>query len=487
MTTAIGVDANTSVSLGKFQQQADKLKNFGPTHKLMEDYYEGTIEVPKLGIAIPPVLSQIETVVGWPATAVDVLEERLDFYGWDDDKKLGLQEVYENNALESESGMNHTDTLLHGCGFVTVSKGRKDEPEVLVTIESPQNMTGSWDMRKRRLAVAAQRVYDENGKFTQGVLYEENRTVYYRRLSEQSRWAIEDVDNHRLGRVPVVRFSNRGRAGRRNGRSEITRAVRAYTDMAVRTLLGMEVNREFFSAPQRYVLGAKENAFVDEAGNPIPGWKAIMGNLWGLERDEEWAEEHGGEGMPQVGQFDPARPGPYSDQLLVLGQMFSAEAAIPTTYLGFATDQAASADAIRALEARLVKRAERRQTAWNAPWTEVAQLAVQVRTRSLPSRSDIQVLWGDPATPTRSADADRAVKLVGAGIVPADSSVTRDMVGLTPGQQKRLERDANKQAFLDVLRGGGVATGTPNGTGQVPTRNAPAPVANSNGNQPQQQ
>lgn len=495
MTEPVVVGPTPSAALKKFAAMIEKLQAFASHHKLIEGYYEGTKNIPMTQGSIPPTMQHIRTVVGWPATAVDVLEERIDFRGWDADKKLGLQEAYENNALESESGMNHLDTLLHGCGFVTIGKGDDDEPKALITVESPQNLTGVWDARKRRLSVAGLRRYDADGKFTMGTLYEADRTVYYRRLTEHDRWAIESIDDHRLGRVPVVRFSNRGRAGRREGRSEITRAVRSYTDMGVRTLLGMEVNREFFQAPQRYVLGAKENAFVDEAGNPIPQWKAIMGRIWGLERDEEWVDEHGGEGMPQVGQFDAVTPGPYLDQIRGLAQLFSAEVAIPPTYLGFATDQAASADAIRALESRLVKRGERRQTSWTAPWVEVGQLTAQFMTASgsrpgtLPPRSDVQALWGDPATPTRSADADRAVKLVGANIIPADSSVTRDMVGLTPGQQKRLERDMNKKAFLDVLRGGGVigAPGTADGAGQAVGGNAPAAVANSNGNQPQQQ
>jgi hypothetical protein len=481
MTTALSTTgATTSVALKTYDKLMAQLNGLGPFHKLMEGYYEGLKDVPKLNISMPPVLQHLETVVGWPGTAIDVLEERVEFQGWDDEDKYGLMETYEDNQLASELSMNHTDSFLMGQGFVHISAGAKGEPDVLVTVETPQNLTGVWDQRKRRLSVAAQRIFDEEGKFTRGALYEEDRTVYYRRTSETSRWAIEHVDTHRLGRVPIVRFANRGRAGRREGRSEITRAVRAYTDMAVRTLLGMEVNREFFSAPQRYVLGAKENAFVDEAGQPIPGWKAIMGSVWGLERDEDWVEEHGGEGMPVVGEFKPAPPGPYLEQIRGLGQLFSAEVGIPPTYLGFASEQAPSADAIRALEARLVKRAERRQLAWASGYVEVGQLIAQIKKRTLPPRSDIQTLWGDPAIPTRSADADRAVKLVGAGIVPPDSGVTREMVGLSPAQQKRLERDKNKQAFMDVLRGGVNAGGDANGAGQGQGTNARQPVAGSN-------
>lgn len=441
------------MSIQALESLLDKLNQFKPQHSLMEAYYEGSIVVPK-GHSIPPFMNHVQTVVGWPSTAVDVLEERLDFLGWEDGDKYGMAEVYEDNGLYTESGVNHLDAMIHGCGFVHVGSGddSADEPDVVVTILSPNEITGVWNPRTRRLSSAVQLVKEDDGSEV-GILFETDRTVYYRRGSNADRWKEDRVDLHRLGRVPVVFFPNRVRGGRRGGRSEVTRAIRSYTDMAVRTLLGMEVNREFFSAPQRYVLGAKEDTFVDESGNPVPGWKAIMGHLWGIERDEAWVEENGGDGLPVVGQFDPVSPGPYLDQIRGLSQLFSAEAAIPPTYLGFSTDSPPSADAIRALEARLVKRAERRQSAWTSPYIEIAQLVVQIRTGTLPAKSELGTRWGDPATPTRAADADRAVKLVGAGILPAESSVTRSMVGLTVSDQKRLERDANKATLMSMLGG----------------------------------
>jgi hypothetical protein len=34
-------------------------------------------------------------------------------------------------------------------------------------------------------------------------------------------------------------------------------------------------------------------------------------------------------------------------------------------------------------------------------------------------RDEVDVLWRDPATPTKAAMADAAVKIVGAGVAPA--------------------------------------------------------------------
>jgi hypothetical protein len=55
------------------------------------------------------------------------------------------------------------------------------------------------------------------------------------------------------------------------GRSEITKPIRYYTDAAARTLLGLEVNREFYNAPQRIGLNVDEDVRgrVRRAGEPV--------------------------------------------------------------------------------------------------------------------------------------------------------------------------------------------------------------------------
>lgn len=447
-----------SSTYGKLMHELNTYRN---SNELTDRYYEGTRST-RPGFSIPPTIRRdvMNLVIGWPATTVDVLHERIDWRGWDTDAKYMkiLQQVYDDNDLGYESELGHLDALLYGLCFGVIGSGdtKAGEPKILATVESAKDMTGIWNRRKRRLDIAASKGY-VNGEWLQGTLYEENQTTFYERATETSRWKVTGTDKHNLGRVPVVRLINRGRAGRREGKSEITKTVRAYTNMAVRTLMGMETNREFFSAPQRYALGARDDAFTDAAGNPIPGWQALMGHFWNLERDEEWVEDHPdskSEGIPQVGQFPTNPPGPYMQQLEGLSKMFAAEVGIPPNYLGFTTENPPSGDGIRALEARLIKRAERRISGWNPGWVELGQLAVYMETKEIPSKGDMITVWRDPGTPTAGADADRVVKLTAAGIMPKDSDVTREMVGLTPSQAKRVKRDLAKEQMMAILRGG---------------------------------
>lgn len=148
---------------------------------------------------------------------------------------------------------------------------------------------------------------------------------------------------------------------------------------------------------------------------------------------------------PEIGQFPASSPQPYLEQVRGLSQLVAAEAAIPSSYLGFVSDNPSSADAIRQAEARLVKRAERRQMIFGRTWREVGRLALLVRDGEVPDDfSSVGVKWRDAATPTRSAASDEATKLIGSGVLSPDSSVTYDRVGLSPQEQKRLDADKRK-------------------------------------------
>jgi hypothetical protein len=420
---------------------------YNPANDLKGKYYEGEQRVRMLNIAVPPELQNLETVVGWPGTTVDVVEERLDWYGWtSEDDDYGLSSVYTTNQLGVEAGFVHLDSLIYGIAFAIVGAGAEGEPDVLVTPQSPLDFTGRFDPRSRRLSSALKVVEADQGTPLELTLYMPDETVTYTRPRIGGQWQVLDRDQHNLGRVPVVRFPNRPRGSRLTGRSEISKAVRYYTDHAVRAMLGMEINREFYSAPQRYALGVEQSDFVNTDGTVKTGWETIMGRVWAIGRDENGD-------IPEVGQFPAQSPAPYLDQVRGLAQLLAAEAGIPPTYLGFQTDNPASADAIQRAEARLVKRVERRQATFGQSWLEVARLSLLVRDGSVPDGFEqLVVKWREASTPTRSAAADEATKLVGAGILPPDSSVTLDRIGLSPAEQRQLAADRRRVEGRGILQ-----------------------------------
>lgn len=449
-----------------------RLGIFRSHNETRQAYYEGSIRVRNLGISLPPSLEgKVETVVGWPATVVDVPEERLDFLGWtsDDGDAFGLDEVYRDNSLDGDISLGLLDALIYGTAFVAVGRGEPDEPSPLITVESPMVMTGEYDGRKRRLSSALSIDEVVNGHVTRVTLYLPHANITADRTN--GTWLVADRDDHGLGRVTVAQLVNRPRASRLGGRSEITRAIMSYTDQAVRTLLGMAVSSEFYSAPQRWVMGADGGSFRDADGNVKTGWEAIIGRVLAMPKDEDGDK-------PSVGQFNPASPAPYLEQIRGLRELVSAEAAIPGNYLGNATENPPSADAIRAMEARLIKRVERRQAIFGRSLREVGALALLVRDGSLPADfSRVSIDWRDAATPTRSAAADEATKLIAAGVLPADSKVTYDRIGLSPAEQRQLESDkrkANARAAISALSAAAQAARQEPGVSDAETRTGAA-------------
>jgi hypothetical protein len=433
----------TSEELGLINALVGKIKHHDSKNAVLEGYYEGKTRLKDLNISIPPALKLVDSVVGWAGTAVDVLEERLDFEGYINDN-YGLNDIYRANELDLESSLGHKDALIYGKGFVFVGKGLEGEADPLITIESPKKATALYDMRTRRLSAALLLDREHDGSIAGGSLYLANETIYFEAYDRTFIELARDV--HNLGRVTVSPLVNNPRSGDPDGRSEITRAVRSYTDSAMRTLLGAEVAREFYSAPQRYILGAPQDMFLDPDGNPLNPWDVIQGRMLGVPYNEDDGV------MPTVGQFQANSPAPYFEQIRQYAQLIAAETAIPSSYLGFQTDNPSSADAIRQMEARLVKRAERRQRQFGRTWSEVAKLALLVRDGAIPADAmNLRPIWRDAATPTRAAAADEVTKLVGAGVLPATSEIVLNRIGLSDSDKQLLQSERDTAQAVSLI------------------------------------
>lgn len=434
----------TNDELLLIQTLIHKLNRHQFQNSVRERYYEGKNRLKDLNISIPPGLKNLDTVVGWAGTAVDVLEEHLDFEGYIGGEQFGLTDIYRANELDLESSQGHKDALIYGTGFVFVGKGMEGEPDPLITIESPKRATAIYDMRTRRPMAALLANYDDEGRVESGSVYLSNETIYFEMMNRTYVETMRDV--HNLGRVPCAPLINNPRSGDPWGRSEITRGVISLVDSAVRTLVGAEVAREFFSAPQRYILGADESAFLDPDGNPTNGWSVIQGRVLGIAYNDDDGV------MPQVGQFQANSPAPYFEQIRAYANLLAAETAIPSSYLGYPSDNPASADAIRAMESRLVKKAERRQKQFGRTWQEVARLALLIRDGEVPVDFGIvRPIWRDASTPTVAASADAAVKLIQAGVLLPDSDVTYNRLGFSDSDKAQLQRDKATNAAASLI------------------------------------
>ena len=413
--------------------------------QLRDAYYRGTVAIRDLGIAIPPQLRTLKVALGWPRIAVDALDERLDVQGFRfndaTDVDVDLQAIWQANSLDCESQLVHVDALVFGRGYVAVGSGDSGDGP-LVTVESPLDMACEWDARTRRMR-AALRLCEFDG-IQEATLYLPDETVFCVRGG--SGWEAVERDQHRLGVVPVVRMANRPRSYIREGASEITPELMSVTDAACRTLQGLEVAREFYSAPQRYILGATEADFQNPDGTPKSGWETYLGRVLALERDPEG-------NVPTIGQFTSYDPSTFTTVIDMYSKIVSSITGLPPHVLGYTTDNPASADAIRSTEMRLKLKADRKTRMFGESWRDVMKLALLIRDGSLPAGADsIATVWADTATPTPAATTDAVVKQVTAGMVPATSDVTLERLGYSPVERQRLAQDRTADQGASFLQ-----------------------------------
>lgn len=398
--------------------QLDALSGF---HCKMLGYYEGTRRLQRMGPVIPRALRNLDVVAGWPGIAVDALEERLDWLGWAGGDEFGLGEVFRSSRLGSESASAHLDALVHGTSFLVAAK---DEDRVSVIPQSPLNTTGilsrsgfSLDAALIRQPVPGRPDIWDVELFLPGRVLTVEVSGNLHASGGDSWEVLDEAASGLPDAVPVVPLQNQRRTSRPWGRSEITAPMRFYTDEAARALLGMSVNRDFYSFPQRYIKGVDQSEFSNPDGSARPGWEIAAGAFLAMGKDDDGD-------LPDMGEFRPNSPTPFTEQVRALAQLMAGASAVPERYFGFVTSNPPSAEALLGETDRLVKRAERRQGQFGAAWGTVGWLAARMLGHDVAEsvfHGRVRPRWRDAATPTRAATADAVTKLTAAGVLPPDS------------------------------------------------------------------
>lgn len=404
-------------------------------------YYEGQQRLEHIGLAVPPELRRFETMVNWPRLVVDSLNERLEVKSFilpgQEVSDPTLLEAWDENDLDSEAPKAHLDSFVYGRSFVCVGANEEDEGHPLITVESPRELAVEIDTRTRRVLKAWRPVYDgDDPNPVAGTYYTPNATIWYTRRTGM--WAESDRDNHNLGRVPVQPFFNRLRPGRWRGVSEMADVI-GLTDAAARTLTNLQIAGETHSVPQKWVLGMSKGDFVGADGQPIPTWEAYFGAIMANQN-----------AAAKVGQFSASSLSNFHDTVNHYARLVSAISGLPPHFLGFTTDNPASADAIRSSEARLVKRAELKQRQFGDAWGRVMALYLRFRDGEWPDGARIKTEWHNPATPTVAARGDFVMKMKSEGILSREGSW--DELGWSEARKARERAYFEDEAMDPVTR-----------------------------------
>lgn len=413
---------------------------------LLSTYYDSKQTFRDLGISIPPNLQNIEAALGWPSRAVQALARKHKFEGFSLDGEtdpFDMAELLAANDFELKFMQAVTSAYKHSCSFLLVTQGNTSagEPPVLISARGADSVGALWDHRLDQIKAAVVELdTDEAGQISEA-LFLVSGLWYVLRL-DAGEWLVEDSSSNPSGinrpMIEALRYDPQ--LNRPFGRSRITREVRYLTDAAVRAMVRAEVSAEFFTAPQRYVLGADEEAFKD-----ADRWSAITGRIMALATNEEGEK-------PTVGQFPAQSPDQLWSTYRQLAQNFSAATNLPQSQVGLFADNPSSAEAMQAAEAALAEDAEYQ-------WNVFVPALLRTKANILGMMGDtipedfyrVRVNWKQARYVSPQASSDWAVKAVSADPTLQGSSVVRRRMGLSEGELEELRSDERRVGVLDSL------------------------------------
>lgn len=350
-----------------------------------------------------------------PRLAVTALTERLQITGFSDE---ALWPEWLRNDMDLFSSVAHREALLFGDSYVIVWADELGRPKV--TVESAKQVSCLFDPGTREITAAVKRWETEVS--TEAILYLPDRILHYTANHTGATLGFEPVAEiaNPLGVVPVVNLKNADRLLDGYGASEIDDLM-PLVDGLNKSLADMMVTSEFVGRPRRWATGIEleERPVFDADGNPVvdddgdPVLEAV--NPIPENNRAMISENH----EAKFGQLAAADLAGYEASVRVFLGQIMAVSTLPAHYVGVFSDNPASADALRASEASLTARAESRQNTFGRAWERVAKLMIAVIDQVDPnSVDDVVVFWSEAGTRSMAQEADAAVKLFEAGLLP---------------------------------------------------------------------
>lgn len=336
-------------------------------------YYEMKNNAQDFSSLAPEKFKGLKETVGWCAKAVDSLADRLQFDEFQNDE-FDLSEIFLSNNQDILIDSAVLSALISACSFVYI---REDNGYPRLQVIDGSNATGIIDPVTNLLTEGyavlerdSMGVVKTEAYFMAGMTEIYSHGVLVQRIPNAAPYALL---------VPII---YRPDAKRPFGHSRISRACIAYTQTALRTIKRSEVSAEFYSFPQKYVLGLSEDA---EFNNRL----ATISSFLNLTKDGDG--DH-----PIVGQFQQQSMTPYTEQLRTLASLFAGETGLTLDDLGFATENPSSAEAIKAGHENLRLTARKAQRTFGTGLLNVGYLAVCIRDRYAYQRDafrDTKVAW----------------------------------------------------------------------------------------------
>lgn len=417
-------------------------KNKLPRNQLRTCHYEAKEGVKNLGIAVPDDFAELDLALGWSAKAVDYLAARSIFDGfvYKGQEIEAVERIMRENRLILSYEQATQSELINCCAFGVVMRGGEGEPKTVINFHTAENATALWNYRKKRidwgLVVADMKRDSDSGKLEPScVMMHSDEMVYEFTKDQKGHWSVVRKP-HVMGRPLMVPMAYRPSLKRPFGKSRISRAVMSLSACAIRASLRGELGSEFYTVPQKYLLGASEEDFDRDK------WSTYIGSIFTAGKDEDGD-------VPQFGQLAQMSMQPHIEYMRDLAARFSGETSIPISSLGVIHDNPASAEAIYAAKEDLVIEAQSLNRTNGEALCELMRMALCVdQNKPYSSLTDdelaIEAHFKNPAMPSVVSQADAMVKIASAAPWLVESEVFLEEVGFDDATRKRLMSDKAK-------------------------------------------
>lgn len=229
-------------------------------------YYEMKNAVKDNSSMIPPNMRWISACLGWCGKSVDSLADRLVFKEFANDN-FDLNRIFQMNNPDTLFDSAILSALISSCCFIYISPDVTGYPRLQVI--DGANATGIIDpitgLLKEGYAVIER---DRNQNVVTEAYFTAGRTDYIIKGHRETETYFNNAPYPLL--VPII---HRPDAVREFGHSRISRAQMKLVQSALKTLKRSEVSAEFYSFPQKYVLGVERDA------EKMDKWQATMSSF----------------------------------------------------------------------------------------------------------------------------------------------------------------------------------------------------------------
>jgi hypothetical protein len=422
----------------------DRLRKKSVNVRIKYQYYNAENSYVDFGISVPVKMMNSKPGIGWASRAVNTLSDRVVFDGFANDT-FRINELFDEINAKRVLNKAKKDAHIAGVSFVAISETPNGVALIPFTAsEATGVIDDNTGLLSYGLAVLswtgddalAQSSVSEPKDY---VVFTPEATTIYKNKK------IDSITKNPTGRTMLHALTHGATASQPLGRSRITKTVRRIVQEVARVKRRYEIAGEFYSTPQRYVLGTEQD-FTQEQKNKLD---STIGKAWVFSKDDDGDK-------PEIGQLAQMSINQFEDNKKGLARDFCAETALTLRNLGYETANPTSAESLSAMSDDLLLEARASQDEMGE---QIKQIAISIRLTL--NKSDkvpedlenIKAAWRPIFQVDVGAAGDAVYKLIQAMPELAGSVQIYQMLGMGVREAESLKAIRDKASTNNFMTG----------------------------------